>query len=89
MMELNWVNEPVCRINLSVRGTACEKAEKCEWATNACRSMVYSKDMVCDPTRRWMYCHAWKQKLGMVFDKELGVYVLPEWQAELRRRARE
>lgn len=87
MEEFTFKSEPICKINLSVRGVACEKAKSCEWATDNCNKMVYAERMVCDPTRRWMYCYAWKQKLGMVFDKELGVYILPETKKILMERA--
>lgn len=66
----------------------CEKTSQCEYATDACRRAVFTETMLTSPNRRWMYCHAWKQKLGMVFDKDLGVYILPEWKQELMERAK-
>lgn len=57
---------------------ACEKAETCEMVSKACFELVVAETLVCDPRRRWIYCYAWKTKLGMVFDKDLGVYILPD-----------
>lgn len=89
MLELKMESEIVCKRNLSIRGLSCERAGNCDWATDACRTTVLASSMVCDPTKRWMYCYAYKQKLGMVFDKDLGVYILPEWKEELIRRLKE
>lgn len=68
-------------------GTGCEKAETCEDANNNCKQGVFADRMICDPAKRWMYCYSWKKKLGMVFDKTLGVYILENWRQELLRRA--
>jgi hypothetical protein len=57
---------------------SCEKAPTCAGATEACFRVVFTETVVCDPRRRWMYCCIWKQKLGLVFDKDLGVYILPQ-----------
>lgn len=57
---------------------SCEKALVCGGATEACYHPVFVETMVCDPARRWLYCWQWKHKLGMVFDKDLGVYILPK-----------
>jgi len=56
---------------------SCEKASICNRAKVACTKAI-SVATICDPKRRWMYCDAWKKKLGMRFDKDLGVYILSE-----------
>lgn len=66
---------------------ACEQHATCVDASEACHRGVFAETMVCDPAKRWMYCYAYKKKLGMVFDRELGIYILPEWKEELIRRA--
>lgn len=68
-------------------GAGCEKFADCEGASAKCEQGVFAKTMLCDPAKRWMYCYEWKRKLGMVFDKELGIYILPQWKNELLRRA--
>lgn len=57
---------------------SCEKAPTCKDATVRCFSPVFVEGMRCDPSKRWMYCYSYKTKLGMVFSKKLGVYVLPK-----------
>lgn len=79
--------EPVCKIRMSIKGVKCDKADTCDYASEACRKFVWSDRMICDPTKRYMYCYEWKRKLGMVFSKELGIYILPQWKDELMRRA--
>jgi hypothetical protein len=66
----------------------CEKIETCDWASPECHQPLFATELICHPRRRWMYCYAWKQKLGMVFDKDLGVYILPEWKKTLMERAK-
>lgn len=73
----------------AVGAGACERASTCVNASEACHRSVFAETMVCAPEKRWMYCYAYKKKLGLVFDRELGVYILPEWRDELLRRARE
>lgn len=65
----------------------CEKATDCPDANEKCYRHVFVETMVCDPSKRWMYCYSYKKMLGMVFDKDLGVYILPEWKATLMKRA--
>ena len=67
---------------------SCEKVDTCECASEACHEAVFTETMTCNPMKRWIYCYAWKQKLGMVFDKDLGVYILPEWKEKLMERAK-
>lgn len=67
---------------------SCEKSSTCEGASMGCFEPVFTKDMPCDPSKRWMYCYEWKKKLGLVFDKELGVYILPETKDLLKERAK-
>ena len=71
-----------------LNSASCEKVLTCKGATKECYAIVFTEEMICDPRRRWMYCYEWKRKLGMVFDKDLGVYILPEWKEELMKRAR-
>lgn len=63
-------------------GVACDKASTCAGATDRCRKAP-NCEMICHPTKRWMYCYEWKKALGLVFDKELGVYILPETKTKL------
>lgn len=56
----------------------CEKAYICNGASDACRTAVFAENMICAPEKRWMYCHAFKQRLGLIFDRDLGVYILPK-----------
>lgn len=74
----------------------CEQADTCKSVTERCRHTITEfiigalpkrAETICAQKRRWMYCDAYKQKLGMVFDKDLGVYILPEWKEELMKRA--
>lgn len=74
-------------VNPQIAGNgACEQSSTCVEASENCHRGVFAETMICDPARRWMYCYAYKKKLGMVFDKELGLYILPEWKEELIRR---
>lgn len=63
-------------------GVACDKAPTCAGATDRCRKAP-NCEMICHPTKRWMYCYEWKKALGLVFDKELGIYILPETKTKL------
>lgn len=73
---------------LKISNGACEKAPTCAEASEACHRGVFCETMLCDPARRWMYCYAWKRQLGMVFDSDLGVYILPEWKKKLMERVK-
>lgn len=71
---------------------ACEHALTCKQATQRCKTRPFltpeeTDNLRCSLEKRWIDCYAWKQQLGMVFDKDLGVYILPEWKTELMKRA--
>lgn len=74
---------------------SCEQADTCKQANERCRQAISKLErgdanpyLTCQPKRRWILCYAYKQKLGMVFDKELGVYILPEWRKALIMKAK-
>jgi hypothetical protein len=75
--------------SVKLEPNACEKANNCEGAVPACFAYEPQPFSIwtCIPKRRWMYCWQWKHKLGMVFDKDLGVYILPEDKEKLMERA--
>lgn len=74
--------------NVVENSASCEKSRTCKGASVACFESVFTPTMPCDPSKRWMYCYEWKKKLGLVFDKELGVYILPETKDLLMERAK-
>lgn len=73
----------------AMTSASCEKTSVCGGATEACYKPIFVQGMRCDPARRWVDCFQWKLKLGMVFDKELGAYILPEYREILLKRARQ
>lgn len=68
---------------------ACERALICPQATERCKHNPFLSreeldNLRCSLGKRWMDCYAYKQELGMVFDAELGVYILPEWKKVMK-----
>ena len=64
---------------------ACAMAKICPDASPACFSVIdlpsdapkgsHPKDWLTKPSQRWMYCYAYKQLLGLKFNRDLGVYI--------------
>jgi hypothetical protein len=57
-----------------VYAVACEKIAVCPAASDRCRAMPYLPGMRTVPARRWVDCYAWKQQLGLILLKSVGVY---------------